>query len=65
MSMAALVAGAQGLEIEVHVDPPSALSDKEQQLTPAEFSALMRKLERLSAFMAGLRAEAGGKEAKI
>ena len=57
MSMAAVMAGAHGLEIEVHIDPPSALSDKEQQLTPDEFEALMRKLGRLAAFMAELAAE--------
>ena len=34
MSLAAVAAGADGLEIEVHVDPPTALSDKDQQLTP-------------------------------
>ncbi|HRZ89714.1 MAG TPA: 3-deoxy-7-phosphoheptulonate synthase, partial [Spirochaetia bacterium] len=28
MSLAALVAGADGLEIEVHIDPPNAMSDK-------------------------------------
>ncbi|MBU0936758.1 MAG: 3-deoxy-7-phosphoheptulonate synthase [Spirochaetes bacterium] len=44
MSMAAIVAGADGLEIEVHIDPPSALSDKDQQLTPAAFARLMRKI---------------------
>jgi 3-deoxy-7-phosphoheptulonate synthase len=45
MSLAALAAGADGLEIEVHIDPPSALSDKDQQLTPAAFARLMRKLK--------------------
>ncbi|MDA8411686.1 MAG: 3-deoxy-7-phosphoheptulonate synthase [Treponema sp.] len=51
MSLAAVAAGADGLEIEVHYDPPSALSDKNQQLTPAAFAALMGKLRRLRAFM--------------
>ena len=51
MSLAALVAGADGLEIEVHVCPESALSDKDQQLTPAQFSRLMERLRRLEAFM--------------
>jgi len=57
MSLAAVAAGADGLEIEVHIDPSSALSDKNQQLTPAAFSRLMDKLRRLSAFMDEMRAE--------
>ena len=51
MSLAAVVAGADGLEIEVHVCPESALSDKDQQLTPAQFSRLMERLRRLESFM--------------
>jgi len=51
MSLAAVAAGADGLEIEVHIDPPSALSDKDQQLTPDAFAALMGKLRRLKSFM--------------
>lgn len=47
MSLAAVVAGADGLEIEVHVDPPSALSDKDQQLTPEAFARLMGKIRTL------------------
>jgi 3-deoxy-7-phosphoheptulonate synthase len=60
MSLAALVAGADGLEIEVHVDPSTALSDKDQQLTPEQFTFLMEKITLLREFMAGLgpRAEA-------
>ena len=51
MSLAALIAGANGLELEVHIDPPSALSDKDQQLTVPQFEALMKKIERTKAFM--------------
>jgi 3-deoxy-7-phosphoheptulonate synthase len=54
MSLAAVAAGADGLEIEVHIDPASALSDREQQLAPEAFSRLMRKLFRLREFMATL-----------
>lgn len=57
MSLAAVAAGADGLEIEVHIDPRNALSDKGQQLDPAAFAALMSRLRRLRAFMDGLRAE--------
>jgi len=51
MSLAALIAGANGLEIEVHIDPPSALSDKDQQLTVGQFERLMKKLEMTRTFM--------------
>ena len=54
MSLAAVAAGADGLEIEVHCDPSSALSDKDQQLTPEAFALLMDKLRRLRAFMGEL-----------
>lgn len=54
MSLAAVAAGADGLEIEVHIDPPNALSDKAQQLTPEAFASLMDKLRRLRAFMDGM-----------
>ena len=40
MSLAAVMAGCDGLEIEVHNCPEKALSDAEQQLTLPQFSAL-------------------------
>lgn len=33
-----------GLMVEVHHNPPAAKSDKQQQLTPAEFAAIMKQL---------------------
>ena len=39
-----MLPGADGLEIEVHIDPPAALSDKAQQLSPEAFARLMRKI---------------------
>jgi 3-deoxy-7-phosphoheptulonate synthase len=42
--MAAIAAGADGLEIEVHQNPKLALSDGPQSLTPDAFTALMKKL---------------------
>ena len=48
MSMAALAAGADGLIIEVHNDPPHALCDGAQSITPAQFSDLMDKLRTLA-----------------
>ncbi|MBU0927805.1 MAG: 3-deoxy-7-phosphoheptulonate synthase [Spirochaetes bacterium] len=44
MSLAAVAAGADGLEIEVHIDPSQAMSDKDQQLSPDAFKRLMRKI---------------------
>ena len=44
MSKAAIAAGADGLIIEVHNDPPHAKCDGQQSLTPAVFDKLMQKL---------------------
>ncbi len=51
MSLAAVAAGADGLLLEVHVNPCEAKSDADQQLTPEQFAALMKKLIKLSKFM--------------
>ena len=45
MSMAAIAAGADGLILEAHQCPESALSDGQQSITPLEFSRLMEKIE--------------------
>ena len=44
LALAALVAGAQALMIEVHPWPEKALSDAKQQLRPEEFKRLMERL---------------------
>lgn len=44
LARAAAAVGAHGIMIEVHPDPASALSDKEQALEPAEFGRLMASL---------------------
>jgi len=44
LARAAVAAGADGLMIEVHVHPETAHSDAEQQLTPADFEALLHDL---------------------
>jgi 3-deoxy-7-phosphoheptulonate synthase len=49
MSRAALAAGADGLLIEVHPDPQSALSDGQQSLDFAAFGALYGGLKPLAA----------------
>ncbi|MBP0965543.1 MAG: 3-deoxy-7-phosphoheptulonate synthase [Oscillospiraceae bacterium] len=51
LSLAAIVAGADALEIEVHNDPRSALSDGGQQLTPARFAEVMEKIKAAAGFM--------------
>lgn len=44
LSLAAIAAGADGLIIEVHPDPESALSDGDQSLTIPAFDELMARL---------------------
>ncbi|NDL66185.1 3-deoxy-7-phosphoheptulonate synthase [Anaerotalea alkaliphila] len=44
MSRASIAAGADGLMIEVHPTPATALSDGAQSLTPQEFDRLCREL---------------------
>lgn len=48
LALGAVASGADMLEIEVHPNPEKALSDSEQQLTPDEFSSLMKKVEKLA-----------------
>jgi 3-deoxy-7-phosphoheptulonate synthase len=43
LAMAAIAAGADGLIIEVHNDPPCAKCDGQQSLTPEQFDGLMGK----------------------
>ena len=47
MALAAAAAGADGLIIEIHPEPAKALSDKEQALSFAEFTDLMKGLNNL------------------
>ena len=54
LTLAAVAAGADGVIIEVHNDPPHALCDGKQSLTPAQFDALMGKVTALSGFMRDL-----------
>ena len=49
LAQAAVAAGADGLEIEVHCHPEKALSDASQQLTPDQFEALCQKLGKYAA----------------
>jgi 3-deoxy-7-phosphoheptulonate synthase len=81
MALAAVAAGADGLIVEVHPNPDSALSDGPQSLYPEQFEKLMRDIEamapvlskevarlpeRLPAFLAaGARARVGGQGAQV
>jgi 3-deoxy-7-phosphoheptulonate synthase len=57
MALAAVAAGADGLMIEVHNDPPHALCDGAQSLTPEAFARLMRKVRALRDCLRGAEAE--------
>ncbi len=45
MAKAALVVGADGIMVEMHPDPKSALSDGSQALTPNQFEKMMAELK--------------------
>lgn len=47
MTKAAVVAGADGVIIEVHNDPARALCDGQQSITPEQFARLMEKVRKL------------------
>ena len=51
MSRAAIAAGADGLILEVHPTPETALSDGAQSLRPEKFADLMQQLKRIAAAM--------------
>lgn len=51
MALAAVAAGADGLIIEVHADPASALSDGFQSLRPETFRRLLDRLQELAPLM--------------
>lgn len=52
MAKAALVAGADGVMIEMHPNPKIALSDGSQALTPEQFTKLMGEMRKLAACLA-------------
>lgn len=47
MAVAAAAAGADGIMIEVHNDPPHALCDGAQSLTPAQFDDVAKRIGRV------------------
>jgi 3-deoxy-7-phosphoheptulonate synthase len=56
LAAAALAAGADGVMVEVHPDPESALSDGPQSLTFAQFRDMMAMLDRMRAALRPLPA---------
>ena len=52
MALAATACGADGLMIEVHNDPPHALCDGAQSLTPEEFYHVAEKIRQVRAVVA-------------
>ena len=52
LALAAVAAGADGLLVEVHDRPATALSDGVQALTPAQLTQLVEKTARLRAALA-------------
>jgi 3-deoxy-7-phosphoheptulonate synthase len=58
MCRAAKAAGAHGIIVEVHPNPPEALSDKDQALTFEDFRAIVRDLERVPIFDGAVSEEA-------
>ena len=48
MARAAVAAGADGILIEVHANPETALSDGQQAITPIEFEQLLLQLKKLA-----------------
>lgn len=51
LSRAALAVGADGIMVDVHPDPKSALCDGPQSLLPSQFEALMGSLRKIGAAM--------------
>jgi chorismate mutase/prephenate dehydratase len=51
---AAKAVGAHGLIVEVHPNPPEALSDKDQALTFDDFAGIAAELARIPSFEAGI-----------
>jgi 3-deoxy-7-phosphoheptulonate synthase len=51
LSLAAVVAGADGLIVEVHINPSEAVCDKEQTLSPEQFGKMMEKMRALYQFI--------------
>ena len=63
MSLAAMVAGADGVMIEVHHNPCEAICDKDQAMPPETFGGLMKKLQGLGSYMKEIHKDNGNGDA--
>ena len=63
MARAACAAGADGVMIEVHVEPTKALCDAEQAVLPADFHDLCEDLRLLEQVRARMGQPSGEHEA--
>ena len=50
LAKAAIMAGADGLMVEVHNDPKNALSDGQQSIKPENFEKLMNEIKKIAEF---------------
>jgi 3-deoxy-7-phosphoheptulonate synthase len=57
MCLASVAAGADGLIIEVHINPAEAVSDREQTLSPEQFTFLAARIRKLRAQLVTDRVE--------
>ena len=48
MAMASIAAGADGVMLEVHPDPPNAAVDPLQAINYEEFQSLMRDIDKIA-----------------
>ena len=55
MCLAGIAAGADGIIVEVHYNPAEALSDKDQTMSPEQFTVAARKVKALHKFMKDLK----------
>lgn len=51
LSLASVAAGADGIIVEVHINPSDAVCDKDQTLNPEQFATMMHKIRALHQFM--------------
>lgn len=51
LTMSGIAAGADGIIVEVHNDPPHAKCDGQQSITPKQFEGLMKKIESMTDLM--------------
>lgn len=51
LTMSGIAAGADGIIVEVHNDPPHAKCDGQQSITPTQFAGLMKKIESMTGLM--------------